>query len=64
MIDEKVSISISPTPEKINRFNVKVQGFRSYTVYEYKTNLERTVAEDLVESYRQQYPDHCHCVFK
>lgn len=64
MIDEKVVISISPTPEKINKFNVKVQGCRSYTVYEHKTNLERSVAEELVEGYRQQYPDHSHCVFK
>lgn len=64
MIDEKVSINLSPAPELLHKYNVKVQGFRSYKVYEHKCNMDLPEAEALVEVYRQQYPDNCHCVFK
>ncbi len=64
MTDEKVSISIMPTPEKWNRYNVEVQGFKTYKKYEVNTNLELEEANKLADRYREKYPNHCNCLFK
>lgn len=63
-MNEKVSISILPTVEKINKYDVKVQDFQSYEVYVYETNLDRDVAEALVEELKTKFPNHCYCLFK
>ncbi len=63
-MNEKVSISILPTVEKINKYDVKVQDFQSYKVYVHETNLDKDVAEALAEELKTKFPNYCYCLFK
>lgn len=63
-MEEKVSINIRPTAEKINKYDVYVQGYTTYDIHEMHHNLDKEEAFKLFETLRSKYPDHCTCEFK
>jgi hypothetical protein len=61
---EKVNINLRPTAEKLNLYDVYVQGVKSYKILEMHKGLDKITAFSLFETLRNQYVDSFACEFK
>lgn len=60
----KVTISIKPTMDEVNRYSLVVQDAVTYDYYEKYESLEKKEAIDLLNNLCDKYPNHYKCEFK